>query len=208
VVVTKRMTNKQRRNQLLQTAYDIVRAEGTEALTLAHVAERAGVSKPIAYEHFGTRSGLLIAMYRDYDEQQTRAMRAALGAGGNTIKDVTSILSAAYVDCAVSSGPEYGAITAALSATEEMEELLQACRASFLAECRDAFAPFMKIPRKQIQALLVGILGAAEALSQAAADGRLSRAEAIRALSQVMMGALTQSEQSAKLRRHTAASIK
>lgn len=190
MVVTKRMTNEQRRGQLLQTAFDIVRSDGTDALSLAHVAERAGVSKPIAYEHFGTRSGLLIAMYRDYDEQQTRAMRAALAIGGNTIEDVASILSTAYVDCAVSSGPEYGAITAALSATEEMEELLQSCRDSFLEECRDAFAPFVKVPRKQIQALLVGILGAAEALSQAAAGGRISRSEAIRALSQVMMGSL------------------
>ena len=151
------------------------------------------MTKPVAYEHFGTRSGLLIAMYREYDEQQTRAMRAALKAGGGTIEAVASILSAAYVDCAVSSGPEYGAITAALSASEEMEELLQSCRDSFLVECREAFAPFVSLPRKRIQALLVGILGAAEALSQAAAGGRMSRGEAIGALSHVMIGALTPS---------------
>jgi len=198
MVVTKRMTNVRRRGQLLQTAYEIIRSEGTDALTLARVAERAGVSKPVAYEHFGTRSGLLIAMYRDYDERQTEAMRAALAAGGGTIEDVASILSAAYVDCAVSSGPEYGAITAALSATEEMEELLQSCRDSFLAECRKAFAPFVKLPRKRIQGLLVGILGAAEALSQVAADGRMSRSNAIRALSQVMIGSLTQGSESVR----------
>src|SRR5688500_3463677 len=188
MVVSKRMTNEQRRGQLLQMAYEIVRSEGTEELTLTRVAERAGVSKPIAYEHFGTRSGLLIAMYRDYDEKQTQAMRAALEAGGKTIEDVAAILSAAYVDCAVSSGPEYGAITAALSATEEMEELLQSCRASFLEDCRDAFAPFVKLPKKKVQALLVGILGAAEALSQTAASGRMSRTEAINALSKLMVG--------------------
>ncbi len=95
VAVPKRMTNEQRRSQLLQTAYEIIRSEGTDALTLARVAERAGVSKPVAYEHFETRSGLLIAMYRDYDEQQTKAMRAALEAGGGTIEAVASILSAA-----------------------------------------------------------------------------------------------------------------
>jgi AcrR family transcriptional regulator len=194
----KRLSNEQRRNQLLETAYDIVRSEGTDALTLARVAERAGVTKPVAYEHFGTRSGLLTAMYRDYDEQQTRAMREALKAGGRTIEDVASILSAAYVDCAVSSGPEYGAITAALSATEEMEELLQSCRDLFLEECRDAFAPFVKLSRKQIHALLVGILGAAEALSQAAAGDRMSRKQAIRALSQVMIGSLTKDAEKGK----------
>ena len=128
-------------------------------------------------------------MYRDYDEQQTRAMRAAIEASGGTIEDVASILSAAYVDCAVSAGPEYGAITAALSGSEEMEELLQSCRNSFMEECHEAFAPFDKLSRAQSRAVLVGILGAAEALSQEAATGRLSRDEAVETLSRVMTGA-------------------
>lgn len=190
---SRKMTKEQRREQLLQTAYEIVRTEGTDALTLARVAERAGVSKPIAYEHFGTRSGLLIAMYRDYDEQQTRAMRAALEASGGTIEDVASILSAAYVDCAVSAGPEYGAITAALSGSEEMEELLQSCRDSFMEDCHKAFAPFTTLPHTQSRAILVGIFGAAEALSQEAATGRLSRDEAVETLSRVMRGAFRSS---------------
>lgn len=190
MVITKRMTGEQRRRQLLETAFEVIGTEGTDALTLARVAEHAGVSKPIAYEHFGTRSGLLIAMYQDYDEKQTESMRRALKSGGNTIEDVAVILSTAYVDCAVSSGPEYGAITAALSGTDEMEVLLLACRTSFLEECRDAFAPFVKLPKKKIQAVLVGILGAAEALSQSAAAGRVSRQNAIKALSQIMVGSL------------------
>jgi AcrR family transcriptional regulator len=43
------MSKEERRRQLLDTASDIVRSEGTEALTLGHLAERAGVTKPIAY---------------------------------------------------------------------------------------------------------------------------------------------------------------
>jgi AcrR family transcriptional regulator len=190
MTAAKRMSSEQRRSQLLETAYDIVRKEGTDALTLARVAERAGVSKPIAYEHFRTRSGLLIAMYRDYDERQTLAMRAALKEGGQTIEDVASILSAAYVDCAVS-GPEYGAITAALSASEEMEELLQACRESYMKDCITALKPFAKRPKKRMWSVMIGVLGAADAISQAAAAGRMSRKEAVKSLSQVMIGALT-----------------
>lgn len=174
---------------MLKTAYDVVRAEGTDALTLARVAERAGVTKPIAYEHFGTRSGLLAELYRDYDEKQTTAMRAALEKRGKTLEDVAAILSAAYVDCAVSS-PEYGAITAALSGSEELEELLQSCRTSFTEECLNAFAPFVDLRRKKIRKLLVGILGAADALSQSAANERLTRNEAVETLSKIMVGSL------------------
>jgi len=191
---SKRMSKEERRGQLLETAFQIVKTEGTDALTLARVAERSGVTKPIAYEHFGTRAGLLVAMYQDYDERQTNAMRAALENEGRTLEDVTSILSAAYVDCAVSAGPEYGAITAALSATEEMEELLQSCRDSFSAECSKAFKPFVNLTPAKNQSVLIAILGAAEFLSQAAAGGRLSRNQAVNTLSNVMTGALKQNE--------------
>lgn len=183
----RRMSKAQRREQLLQVAYEIIRSEGTEELTLARVAEQAGVTKPIAYEHFGTRSGLLIALYQDYDKRQTEAMRVAIETGGKTIEDVAFILSAAYVDCAVSSGPEIGAITAALSATEEMEDLLQACRDSFTEECQEALAPFIEMPRQQSDVLFVGIVGAVESLSQAAATGRVSRDAAVSTLAQMMV---------------------
>jgi AcrR family transcriptional regulator len=184
------MAKEQRRRQLLGTASAIIRSEGTDALTLARVAERAGVTKPIAYEHFGTRAGLLLALYRDYDEQQTRALRVALKASGKTLEDVASILSAAYVDCVLSAGPECDAISAALSAYDETKDFLQSSRDFYIAKYRKAFAPFAKLSPQRSRAILAGILGAAEALSQAAAAGRVSRTEAISALSGIMIGAL------------------
>ena len=55
-----RLSSASRRRQLLAVALSIVREEGADRLTLGHLAQRAGVSKPVAYDHFGTRSGLLI----------------------------------------------------------------------------------------------------------------------------------------------------
>ncbi|WP_404799983.1 TetR/AcrR family transcriptional regulator [Actinoalloteichus fjordicus] len=49
-------------------------------MTLRRLAERAGVSRPIAYDHFTTREGLLMALYQQYDEQIGPAIRAALPA--------------------------------------------------------------------------------------------------------------------------------
>jgi AcrR family transcriptional regulator len=188
---SKRMPKAQRRRQLLDTAYRIVRTEGTDALTLARLAERAGVTKPIAYEHFGTRAGLLEALYRDYEEQQTKAMHAAIEAGGRRLEDVASIVSAAYVDCILSTGPACDDITAALSAFEETKDFLQSSRDYNIGELRKAFAPFVKLPRRRTAAILAGVLGAADALSHAAAAGRMSRSEAVGALSRIITGALT-----------------
>lgn len=192
VAVTQRMPREQRRAGLLEAASALVREEGTDALTLARVAERAGVTKPIAYEHFGTRSGLLIALYQHYDQQQTRAMRTALEVSGRTLEDVARILSAAYVDCAVSAGPAIAAITAALSGTDHMEELLRSCRDSFMEECRVALSRFVELSGEPGQAVLLAVIGAAEALSHAAAAQRMPRDAAVETLSRVMVGALRQ----------------
>jgi AcrR family transcriptional regulator len=184
------MTKEERRRQLLDTALAIVREEGTEALTLAHLAERAGVTKPIAYAHFGTRAGLLIALFRDYDDRATEAMRAALARSGNTLQDVVSILSATYIDTCLGMGPEVSAIFDALSASEETEDFRRSFREFLAGEFRKAFVPFLKLPGRAGTALLIGILGAAETLAAEGAAGRMSRGEAVAALTRVMLGAL------------------
>ncbi len=74
----KKLTKAERRKQLLETAHEIVRDEGTDALTLGYLAERAGVTKPIAYEHFETRAGLLVALYQEIDDRQVASLMDAL----------------------------------------------------------------------------------------------------------------------------------
>ncbi|MDP3854156.1 TetR/AcrR family transcriptional regulator [Phenylobacterium sp.] len=187
----KRMPREQRRTQLLETASAIVRAEGTDALTLAHLAERAGVTKPIAYEHFGTRAGLLIALYRHYDDLQAQATQAALASRARTLEDVVAILSAAYVDCVLTAGPEFGAIAAALSGAQEMEGFREALRDGYVDLYGQALSRFVDLPGPDGRAVLLGIIGAADALSYAAANGRMARAAAVGALSRIMLGAVS-----------------
>lgn len=76
--VSARLSKAERRHQLLTTARAIVREEGTDRLSLGHLAERAGVSKPVAYDHFGDRSGLLIALYRWIDTERKNTFRNGL----------------------------------------------------------------------------------------------------------------------------------
>ena len=87
-----RLPRNDRRAQLLSVALEIVRAEGTDALTLARVAEQAGVSKPIAYTHFSTRSGLLAALYEHLDRMQTDALKQALAQAPQRLQDIARVI--------------------------------------------------------------------------------------------------------------------
>jgi AcrR family transcriptional regulator len=184
------MTKTLRRDQLMQLALEIVREEGTELLTLARLAERAGVSKPIAYQHFGTRAGLLIALFRNHDDQTTEAVKTALESGGTTLEAVATILSSAYINSCLSMGPEVGAVFAALLASEETEGFRQTWRSFLIEEFRTAFTPFMNRSKAKSKPILMGFVGAAEILAEEATAKRLSRTEAISALSSIMIGTL------------------
>jgi AcrR family transcriptional regulator len=53
-----RMTGQERREQLLGVARTLFAERGFEAATVEEIADRAGVSKPVVYEHFGGKEGI------------------------------------------------------------------------------------------------------------------------------------------------------
>jgi AcrR family transcriptional regulator len=53
-----RMSGRERRAQLLSVARSIFAEKGFEATSIEEIAARAGVSKPVVYEHFGGKEGL------------------------------------------------------------------------------------------------------------------------------------------------------
>jgi len=52
------MTGKQRREQLLEVGRKLFADKGFEGTTVEEIAAKAGVSKPVVYEHFGGKEGL------------------------------------------------------------------------------------------------------------------------------------------------------
>ena len=49
----KRMPAEERREQLLDVTAELVAEQGFQAVSIQAVARRAGISRPIVYEHFG-----------------------------------------------------------------------------------------------------------------------------------------------------------
>ncbi len=53
-----RMTGQERREQLVGVARSLFAARGYEATSVEEIAEHAGVSKPVIYQHFGGKEGI------------------------------------------------------------------------------------------------------------------------------------------------------
>lgn len=206
----KRLPHQERRAQLLDTAAAIVRSEGADALTLARVAEVAGVTKPIAYDHFETREGLLRALFRRLDDQQAEAALLAFEAEADTLERASDILAESYVDCVLHTGQAYGTITAALSTFPGSEEFLREGRERYARTYLAALSRFAALPEDRGVVVMLGVIGAAEALAREVTAKRLDRLVAIDAISRIVQGAVRANsaapggQQSAARARHSA----
>ncbi|NIF18811.1 TetR/AcrR family transcriptional regulator [Pantoea sp. Cy-639] len=177
----RRLSREERRRQLLDVAWQLVRDEGTEGLSLGRLAEQAGVTKPVVYDHFETRTGLLVALYQEYDARQTAMLDQALTGCAAELPARAWVIAEAYVDCVASQGREIPGVSAALAGSPEMEALKRAYEGPFLDKCRQALAAFAPAGDIGMAGLRV-LVGAADALSQAAANGELDTETAKREL--------------------------
>src|SRR5437899_4823820 len=79
-----RLSRDARRAQLLVAARDVFAAQGYHAAAMDDIADRAGVSKPVLYQHFpGKRELYLALLEQQVDELADRMTQAMAGTDDN-----------------------------------------------------------------------------------------------------------------------------
>ncbi len=79
-----RMTGQQRREQLLQVAREVFAEQGYEATAIEDIAERAGVTRPVVYEHFGGKEGIYAVVVDREVTRLSELLAAPLVEGGGS----------------------------------------------------------------------------------------------------------------------------
>jgi AcrR family transcriptional regulator len=75
------MSGVQRREQLLDVGRSLLAAKGFDGTSIEEIAHRAGVSKPVVYEHFGGKEGLYaVVVDREMEHLLNRIISALSGA--------------------------------------------------------------------------------------------------------------------------------
>jgi AcrR family transcriptional regulator len=72
-----RLPAHQRRRQLLGVALEVFAANGFHRTSMDHVAEAAGVTKPVLYQHFGSKRRLYLELLEDVGATLTEAIAKA-----------------------------------------------------------------------------------------------------------------------------------
>ena len=75
------MSGKERREQLLDVGRSLFAAKGFDGTSVEEIAEKAGVSKPVVYEHFGGKEGLYAVVVDREMQRLADRITSALTAG-------------------------------------------------------------------------------------------------------------------------------
>jgi AcrR family transcriptional regulator len=176
---------------LLDTALLIVRAEGADRLTLGYLALRAGVSKPVVYDHFATRSTLLIDLYRWIDTERVTAFGIAMAQDKRSFVETVDVLANAYVACATDLTDEFHAVGAALAGSDDKAAVFQELLDGSVRMFVSVLEPHVALSAVDLEHRCIGLVGAGEALSAAKVRGTLSEAEAASVFASLIRGAIT-----------------
>ena len=91
-----RMPRRERRAQLLESALGVFVASGYHAAAMDDIAERAGVSKPVLYQHFPGKMDLYLALLDIACDQVIDNCRAALASTPDNKQRVAATIDAFY----------------------------------------------------------------------------------------------------------------
>lgn len=188
----RRLSREARYQQLIDTAWQLIRDEGTEALTLGRLAAQSDVTKPVVYDHFGTRSGLFAVLYQEFDARQNALFDAALAKSEATLSARAAVIAQSYVECVQLQGREIPGVIAALIGSPELEKIKRAYEVAFIEKCRGILSPFSE-GGELTNAGLWAMLGAAESLSYAVTRDEISLRQAQDELYSVIMALVERS---------------
>src|SRR5580692_3042859 len=91
-----RLPRHERRRQLLDAAQEVFVAQGYHAAAMDEIAERAGVSKPVLYQHFPGKLELYLALLDESVDALTATVRHALESTTDNKQRVTATFTAFF----------------------------------------------------------------------------------------------------------------
>jgi AcrR family transcriptional regulator len=99
-----RLPKDQRRAQLLDAASEVFTTRGYHAAAMDDIADAAGVSKPVLYQHFESKLDLYLALLDRSCERLAEVLADALASTGDNAERVVAAVGAFYDFVSAKSG--------------------------------------------------------------------------------------------------------
>ena len=157
-----RLPRKARRAQLLEAAQQVFVAVGYHAAAMDDIAERAGVSKPVLYQHFPGKLELYLALLDSSCDALVEAVRRALASTHDNEERVAATMNA-YLDFVEDEGGAFRLVfesdlTNEPSVRERVDRVSRDCAEAISAVIQEDTG----LPREESMLLAAGLAGLAQ----------------------------------------------
>jgi AcrR family transcriptional regulator len=190
---TPRLSRSARRTQLLAAAKTVFVSQGYHAAAMDDIAVRAGVSKPVLYQHFPSKLELYLDLLGESAAEMVRLVRAALAATIDNHERVDNAV-AAYFTFVADNDQAYRLIFESdLRGQVEVERIVERATDDCISAITDTITTDTGVDVERARLLASGMVG----LSQVSArywiqqSPHVSRAEAIELLSTLMWSGIS-----------------
>ncbi len=158
-----RMPRSERRAQLLDAAQAVFVERGYHAAAMDDIAEHAGVSKPVLYQHFPGKLELYLALLDQHCDTLERLVREALARPTEDNKDRVAATISAYYDFVSREGAAFRMVFESdLTSVPQVRARLDGVELSCAEAIADVIAEDSGIPDEQAMLLGVGLAGMAQ----------------------------------------------
>ena len=175
-----RMPRTARRTQLLESALEVFVAQGYHAAAMDDIADRAGVSKPVLYQHFPGKLDLYLALLDQSCDTIIEASRHALSSTEDNKQRVTATVQVFYDYVASAQGAFRLVFESDLTNEPPVRERVD----RVTQQCADAIAEVIQqdtgLSDEQSRLLAVSLVGMAQVSARfwLGADGKISQQDA------------------------------
>jgi AcrR family transcriptional regulator len=180
-----RLPRRERRAQLLDSALGVFVAQGYHAAAMDDIAERAGVSKPVLYQHFPGKQDLYLALLDAACDEVIDNCRQALAATSDNKTRVAAAMAAFYTYVAGERSAFRLVFESDLTSEPAVREHVERVTSECASMIADVIHDDTGLPAEQSRLLAVSLVGMAQVSARfwVSEDTRLSQAEAIELVS-------------------------
>jgi AcrR family transcriptional regulator len=181
-----RLPRSARRKQLMAAAQEVFVAHGYHAAAMDDIADRAGVSKPVLYQHFPGKLELYLALLDKHTAELVDALRTAMAKTTDNAQRVHNAVSA-YFDFVDGKGAEVPGAFRLVFETDlrnepaVRERIGQVSRLCMQAVA-DTIAADTGLPLAQVELLSAAVTGTSEIAARwwLESERALPKADAVR----------------------------
>jgi AcrR family transcriptional regulator len=183
-----RLPRRERRAQLLDSALGVFVAQGYHAAAMDDIAEQAGVSKPVLYQHFPGKLDLYLALLDAACDQVIDNCRQALASTPDNKTRVAAAMAAFYSYVAGERGAFRLVFESDLTSEPAVREHVERVTSECAAMISDVIHDDTGLPAEASRLLAVSLVGMAQVsarfwVSEASRSSELTQDQAVELVS-------------------------